>query len=53
MSETNSIESHPKVAIRINVVQSGFLGLFSNNVGPFSRNLVLSGSLFSVNLVRK
>jgi hypothetical protein len=29
------------------------LGLFSNNVGPFSRNVVLSGPLFSINLVPK
>jgi hypothetical protein len=28
-------------------------GLFSNNVGPFLRNLVLSGPLFSANVVRK
>jgi hypothetical protein len=28
-------------------------GLSSNNVGPFSRNVVPSGSLFSINLVPK
>src|SRR5271165_2762374 len=28
-------------------------GLFSNNVGSFSLNLVLSGSSFSANVVRK
>jgi hypothetical protein len=30
-----------------------FLGRFSNNVDPFLRNLVLSGPLFSANVVRK
>jgi hypothetical protein len=29
------------------------LGLFSTNVGPFSRNVVPSRPLFSINLVRK
>jgi hypothetical protein len=29
------------------------IGLFSNNVGPFSRNVVPSGPLFSINLVPK
>jgi hypothetical protein len=30
-----------------------FLGLFSNSVVSFSSNLVLSGRLFSINVVRK
>jgi hypothetical protein len=29
------------------------LGLFSNNVGPFSFNVVLRGGVFSSNLVRE
>jgi hypothetical protein len=29
------------------------IGLFPNNVGPFSRNVVLSGPSFSINLVQK
>jgi hypothetical protein len=38
-------------ALRINVVSSDVIGLFSNNVVSFSRNLVLSGRSFSLNVV--
>ena len=55
MSKLNSIESNPerKLAIRINVVQSGCNRSVSNNVVSFSRNVVLSDPLFSIKVVSK
>jgi hypothetical protein len=34
-------------------VGADVFGLFSNNVGPFSSNVVSSGPLFSINLIPK
>jgi hypothetical protein len=56
MSKPNSIESRPEGKgglFRINLAGADVFGLFSNNVGPFSRNLVPSGALFSINVVPK
>jgi hypothetical protein len=52
-NQPNSIESQPegKVAIRIMWSRADVIGLFSNNVVSFSRNVVLSGPSFSINVV--
>ena len=44
---------HRRESIRINVVQPGCNRSVSNNVVSFSRNVVLSGLSFSINVVSK